>query len=386
MSLTRTIMIPLATVALTTAYVAAQDKPATQVPTSPQSFAAVVQEWNDNSKKFYAEEGAAREAAKKQGKVFKSNKSMPTAEFSRRFLAIAERDPEGPDAVEALKESIRLAGITKKDKPVETGARAVKILRDHYLTRPEIKSAFGTLLFIDDEACRKLVDDVIAHQPDRRIQFAAFTRRIDTSENYVEWFARFQKDGRGPLEEFWGKAWVEDRIQKADRANNELDGLRSTLREKYGDLIEAVAIGKPAPEVISQDLEGKTVKLSDLKGRVVVLDIWATWCSPCKRMIPHEREMIARLKDKPFTLVSISADEKKETLTDFLAKEKMPWTHWWRGNTGGIFDDWNVWYYPTIYVIDAQGVIRHKDLKGEELEKAVNVLLDEAKAKSATAG
>ena len=94
-------------------------------------------------------------------------------------------------------------------------------------------------------------------------------------------------------------------------------------------------------------------------------------------MIPHEREMVERLKDKPFSLVSISVDEKKETLTDFLAREKMPWTHWWNGSEGCIIDDWDVKYYPTIYVLDAQGVIRHKDVGGEELEKAVGALLAE---------
>ena len=99
-------------------------------------------------------------------------------------------------------------------------------------------------------------------------------------------------------------------------------------------------------------------------------------------MIPHEREMVERLKDKRFALVSISADDKKETLTDFLAKEKMPWTHWWNGSEGGIIKAWDVQQFPTIYVIDAQGVIRHKDLRGEELEKAVNALLEEAASKT----
>jgi hypothetical protein len=102
-------------------------------------------------------------------------------------------------------------------------------------------------------------------------------------------------------------------------------------------------------------------------------------------MIPHEREMVERLKEQPFALVSISADEKKETLTDFLAKEKMPWTHWWNGSQGGVLEEWDVRYYPTIYILDVQGVIRHKDLSGEELEKAVNSLLKEARTKTARA-
>jgi hypothetical protein len=53
----------------------------------------------------------------------------------------------------------------------------------------------------------------------------------------------------------------------------------------------------------------------------------------------------------------------------------MPWIHWWNGSKGGVIEDWDVHFYPTIYVLDAQGVIRHKDLGGEELEKAVNSLL-----------
>ena len=176
-----------------------------------------------------------------------------------------------------------------------------------------------------------------------------------------------------------------ERIAKAERGKAKIDGLKKTLHEKYGDVINDLSIGKVAPELKIQAVDGTEARLSALRGKVVVLDFWTTWCGPCRAMIPHEREMVERLKGQPFALVSISADEKKETLTDFLATEKMPWTHWWNGSQGGVLEEWDVRHYPTIYVLDVEGVIRHKELRDEELEKAVNALLKEAKTKTAGA-
>ena len=94
-------------------------------------------------------------------------------------------------------------------------------------------------------------------------------------------------------------------------------------------------------------------------------------------MIRHEREMVGCLKDKPFELVSISIDRDKETLTKFLSTNPMPWTSWWNGHDRGILADWNITHFPTNYVLDAQGIIRFKDLFGKKLEEAVNELLYE---------
>ena len=97
--------------------------------------------------------------------------------------------------------------------------------------------------------------------------------------------------------------------------------------------------------------------------------------------------MVERFKDKPFALVSISVDEKRETLNEFLAKEPMPWTHWWIGVESKFAEDWDIRHYPTIYVIDTDGVIRDKGLEQREktdaeLDKAVNALLKEMEQKA----
>jgi thiol-disulfide isomerase/thioredoxin len=146
--------------------------------------------------------------------------------------------------------------------------------------------------------------------------------------------------------------------------------------------IRYLGVGKAAPQLKSVALDGKPVQLADLKGQVVVLDVWATWCGPCRAMIPHQRELVKRHNGKPFTLVSIAVDEQQEIVAKFLKKEPMPWTHWFNGPDGEIITKLNVSSFPTIYVLDAKGVIRYKDVRGQLLEKAVDALLKELEGAS----
>jgi thiol-disulfide isomerase/thioredoxin len=169
--------------------------------------------------------------------------------------------------------------------------------------------------------------------------------------------------------------------KKAAAARKEMDAVRKVAKDELPGLVKDVFVGGKLPDLKSKNLDDKDVKLSDLKGKVVMLDIWATWCGPCKAMIPHSKEMVEKLKDKPFVLVGVSADAKKETLTEFMKKNDMPWTHWWNGATGGILADLNITAFPTIFLVDGKGVIRNKWIGspgGETITKAVEKLLEEA--------
>jgi hypothetical protein len=97
-------------------------------------------------------------------------------------------------------------------------------------------------------------------------------------------------------------------------------------------------------------------------------------------MIPHEKELVERLKDKPFALLGINSDGDAEKLKEILAKNDIRWRQAVDGGTSGpLATRWNVNGWPTIYVLDAKGVIRHRDLRDDLLEKAVLKLVEETR-------
>jgi thiol-disulfide isomerase/thioredoxin len=168
-------------------------------------------------------------------------------------------------------------------------------------------------------------------------------------------------------------------------AKKEMEDVRKVAREDLKGLVKDMFVGATMPELKSKSLDDKDVKLSDLKGKVVMLDIWATWCPPCRAMIPHSKKMVEKLKGKPFVLVGVSADAKKETLTAFMEKNDMPWTHWWNGAQGGVLSELGITAFPTIYLVDHTGVIRNKWIGspgGEVITSAVEALVKEAEDKT----
>jgi hypothetical protein len=96
-------------------------------------------------------------------------------------------------------------------------------------------------------------------------------------------------------------------------------------------------------------------------------------------MYPHERSLVKRLSGKPFSLVGINSDKNLDDLHTALAKEQITWPSWFDGGgtSGPIATLYEVRSWPSIFVLDPKGVIRFRDVRGEDLDKAVDGLLDE---------
>ena len=134
---------------------------------------------------------------------------------------------------------------------------------------------------------------------------------------------------------------------------------RSELNE-----IRNLVPGKPAPEVTGADVDGHPIKLSDYRGRVVLISFWGQQWGSLRRQVPSDRVLAARMKDRPFVLLGVN-DDGKELLRALIKKEGITWpTLWDRGgdaNTPGpIARQFNIQVRPSHYLIDHRGIIRHK--------------------------
>ncbi len=136
-----------------------------------------------------------------------------------------------------------------------------------------------------------------------------------------------------------------------------------TLAERSLYEIKNLTVGRTAPELVGIDLEGKPLSLKEHQGKVVMVSFWAHWCGPCIALVPHERELVERFKDKPFVLLGVNGDEPGKELLEKTKALNVSWRSLQNQpdeKAGKHSEKWNVMTWPTVYLIDAQGVIRKK--------------------------
>ena len=135
---------------------------------------------------------------------------------------------------------------------------------------------------------------------------------------------------------------------------------------------ERMQEGNPAPEFTFQNLKGKETKLSKFKGKVLVLDFWASWCGPCRQEIPNMKKYYEEFKDKGVEFLSVSIDAKKDAWTKALGEEKMAWQQGCVTDAGkSVMNTYQFGGIPFIILIDKDGKIYKKNLRGEKIKEAI---------------
>lgn len=137
--------------------------------------------------------------------------------------------------------------------------------------------------------------------------------------------------------------------------------------------------GYKAPEIALPAAGGDTILLSSLRGKVVLLDFWASWCGPCRVSNRGLVKLYPKFKDKGFEILGVSLDEDRKDWLAAVKKDKISWLQV-NDNTGWesvTASRWGIRAIPTSYLIDKDGTLLAMDLEGKELEKALKQLLEE---------
>jgi peroxiredoxin len=136
--------------------------------------------------------------------------------------------------------------------------------------------------------------------------------------------------------------------------------------------------GQLAADIALPSVSGDTIKLSSLKGKVVLLDFWASWCLPCRATNRNLVKLYQKYKDKGLEIFGVSVDDEKANWTNAIKKDKISWIQvndnmGWQSKT---LESWEIGAIPTSFLIDKEGKLLAMDLQGKELEKALKYLID----------
>lgn len=155
----------------------------------------------------------------------------------------------------------------------------------------------------------------------------------------------------------------------------ELDATPFYVKQGEGYLHEmtSLQVGQQAENFEAVTIDGDSISLDKMEGKVILLDFWATWCGPCIPEIPNLKMLSEKYDEAEFEIISISLDQEKEVLIEMIEEKEMDWKQLYQEKTwqGEIAELYNVNELPRKYLIDAQGKIVAKDIRGDDMIEEV---------------
>lgn len=171
-----------------------------------------------------------------------------------------------------------------------------------------------------------------------------------------------------------------EKIGEAFPLNQQLESMIQTRLDRLS------LVGQPAPVLKkAKDWEGKEIDLAEYKGKVLLIDFWATNCGPCIQELPNVIQCYHKFHDSGFEILGISLDEVQEQAESLVKRAKIPWRQAMNDTgSGELSADYYVPTIPALYLVDQEGKIAFTDLRGDDLRQAIEQLIAKGNSPGST--
>lgn len=220
----------------------------------------------------------------------------------------------------------------------------------------------------DQEKVKKIQEDALELEQNHAERVKDLVREMDGSFAALQSFAMIN-----PKSDF---EFLDETISKMVEKYpdfKEVQTLQAQLEE-----MRVLAVGQPAPEISLPNPEGNLVNLSDLRGKYVLIDFWAAWCRPCREENPNVVRLYNEYKDQGFEVFGVSLDRTKEAWVKAIEDDALTWTHvsdlkYFNSEAASIYQ---INAIPATYMLDPEGKIIAKDLRGTSLENKLKEIFN----------
>lgn len=152
--------------------------------------------------------------------------------------------------------------------------------------------------------------------------------------------------------------------------------------KRYDDLFKKLAPGSKVPDFSLPTVDGEMITFSEVKGKYILVDFWASWCAPCRASFLDLKKMYAKYHKYGFEIVGIGTSDTEDRWRKALGEDKPTWINVFDESTeekgkisfGSVAQDYGVPFLPTVFLIDENGIIIARQLKGEKLDKKLKEL------------
>jgi thiol-disulfide isomerase/thioredoxin len=340
------------------------------------------------------------------GFCFVAVSSVQAADRSAAQI-LKEIDAVKLPTLDSKKKTDRSAVVNNQIMRRESAQKRARLIRELYKVAPDNKrilplmeerwSTLGSQLEKGkyDELIHEL-DDVLAHAKDRKLKIEASFNRAQLKLNPVSskrvpdpsavdnFLALAPKDPRGAsllgsaataTDDEKKKAALTERLVK-EYPDSDMAGMLQGSHSK------TESVGKIFHLEFTDAITGGTVSMTSLRGKVVVIDFWATWCGPCVAEMPKMKTLYAKFRDQGVEFIGVSLDQSKDkggldSLKKFVKEEGIEWPQYYQGKfwNGDFSKSWGINSIPCVFIVAADGKLYSAEARGK-LEEMIPKLLE----------